>query len=95
MAQEIYDSMPSAKRELVIIPGAPHFLSWTHAQEVNDVVVSFLDRITGVDSEALGHLPISKSCYSNFLTTWLNGFGCIEDCAALHKKTPFWKKLVI
>ncbi|EJC98204.1 alpha/beta-hydrolase [Fomitiporia mediterranea MF3/22] len=75
VAHEIYDSMPNAKRELVIIPGAPHFLSWTHAQEVNDVVVSFLDRITGVDSEALGHLPI------NF--------------AALHKKTPFWKKLVI
>ncbi|EJC98192.1 alpha/beta-hydrolase [Fomitiporia mediterranea MF3/22] len=58
VAYDLYDSLPNAQRELVIIPGAPHFLSWTHAQDVNDVVVRFLDRITGIDSEAIGQLPI-------------------------------------
>lgn len=59
VAHELYDSMPHAPRELVIIPDAPHFLTWTHAAEANDVIVHFLDRITGVDSEALGKLPLS------------------------------------
>ena len=58
-AYDLYGSLPNAKRDIVVIPGAPHFLSWTHAQQVNDVTVHFLDRITGVDSEALAKLPLS------------------------------------
>ncbi|KAH8107316.1 alpha/beta-hydrolase [Phellopilus nigrolimitatus] len=57
VAQELYDAMPNARREMHVVPEAPHFLSWTHALEVNDLTVKFLDRMTGVDSETLGKLP--------------------------------------
>ncbi|KAL5480704.1 hypothetical protein ACEPAI_9644 [Sanghuangporus weigelae] len=59
-AHALYNSLPNAQREMVIIPDAPHFLSWTHARQVNDATVRFLGRITGVDSEALARLPASE-----------------------------------
>ena len=60
-AQELYDALPFAQREMLIIPGAPHFLSWTNAKEVNDATVKFLDKLTGVDSEALARMPLPSS----------------------------------
>ena len=46
-AYDLYDSLPNAPKEILIIPDAPHFLSWTHARQVNDATVKFLDRLTG------------------------------------------------
>lgn len=60
-AYELYDAIPNAQRQIFIVPGAPHFLSWTHAKEVNDAVVKFLDGVTGVDSEAIARMPMPPS----------------------------------
>ncbi|KAG8958467.1 hypothetical protein FRC03_009102 [Tulasnella sp. 419] len=63
VAQDTYDSLPNADRELHIIPDAPHFLSWTHPAQTNSILANFLDRHSGVDSrkEALGPLRTSST----------------------------------
>ena len=60
-AYELYDALHNAPRQIVIVPGAPHFLSWTHAKEVNDATVKFLDGVTGIDSEAIARMPLPPS----------------------------------
>ena len=60
-AYELYDALPNAQRQIYIVPGAPHFLSWTHAKEINDATVKFLDSVTGVDSEAIARMPMPPS----------------------------------
>lgn len=98
-AQELYDALPNAQREMKIIPGAPHFLSWTHAKEVNDATVKFLDRVTGVDSEALAMMPLSTRKLLDLnmvgLTLTPKSFsGCAsEQERFLAKKRSFWQKL--
>lgn len=62
-AYELYDALPNAQRQICIVPGAPHFLSWTHAKEVNDATVKFLDSVTGVDSEASARVPLPSKFF--------------------------------
>jgi hypothetical protein len=42
--------MSRAPKELHVVAGAPHLLSWTHALNVNTLLANFLDHITDVDS---------------------------------------------
>jgi len=60
VARDIYNGMSRAQKEIHIIPGAPHFLSWTHPLQVNTIAADFLDRVTGVDSKAAALRPVAK-----------------------------------
>jgi pimeloyl-ACP methyl ester carboxylesterase len=50
VAHAIDDALLNAWRQLCIIPGGPHYLSWTHPHQVNNITADFLDRLTGTDS---------------------------------------------
>ena len=50
VARGVFDMMTRAPKEIHAIADGPHFLSWTHALNVNTLLANFLDEITGVDS---------------------------------------------
>lgn len=61
VAQQFYDLLRKADREIHIIEGAPHFLTHTHYREVNPLVEDFLDKVTGVDSKQAIYLSAPQT----------------------------------
>jgi len=55
--RDFYETIRSTQRELHIIEDGPHFLSYTHHAEVNQLIADFLDRVTGTDSKAAALAP--------------------------------------
>jgi len=56
-ARDFYARLGNPEKEIHIIEGAPHFLSYTHYVTVNKFVADFLDRVTGTDSKAAALAP--------------------------------------
>jgi len=57
VAHDSYHIFRNTQREIHVIDGAPHFLSYTHYSTVNKLLADFLDRVTGVDSKAAALAP--------------------------------------
>jgi len=61
VAQQFYDLLRNADRQIHIIDGAPHFLTHTHYRQVNPLIEDFLDKVTGVDSKKAIYLSVPRT----------------------------------
>jgi len=61
VAQQFYDLLRNADREIHIIDGAPHLLTHTHYRQVNPLIEDFLDKVTGIDSKQAIYLSVPQT----------------------------------